>query len=82
MFTGSWAGDRYKKRALILFINCAIGITGLPIMAFHPDPKVKYFGIFIAVAGVNANIPAIMSYQVREEIQPSGRMPQPSHTNP
>ncbi|CAI6101051.1 unnamed protein product, partial [Clonostachys chloroleuca] len=63
MFTGSWAGDRYKKRALILFINCAIGITGLPIMAFHPDPKVKYFGIFIAVAGANANSPAIMSYQ-------------------
>lgn len=75
MFTGSWAGDRYKKRALILFINCAIGITGLPIMAFHPDPKVKYFGIFIAVAGANANSPAIMSYQVREETQPSGRMP-------
>jgi MFS family permease len=63
MFAGSWAGDRYKKRALIIFINSGISIIGLPIMAWHSQPAVKYFGIFIAVAGVNANIPAIMAYQ-------------------
>ncbi|PWI64390.1 hypothetical protein PCL_10503 [Purpureocillium lilacinum] len=63
MFAGSWAGDRFRKRALIIQINCLVSMIGLPIMAFHADPGVKYFGIFIAVAGVNANIPAIMAYQ-------------------
>ncbi|CAH0037480.1 unnamed protein product [Clonostachys rhizophaga] len=63
MYAGSWAGDRYKKRALIIYVNSLISLIGLPIMAFHPSAAVKYFGIFIAVAGVNANIPAIMAYQ-------------------
>lgn len=65
MYAGSWAGDRYKKRALIIYVNSLISLIGLPIMAVHPSAAVKYFGIFIAVAGVNANIPAIMAYQVR-----------------
>lgn len=63
MYLGAWAGDRYRKRALIIQVNSLIGVVGLPIMGFHPSPSVKYFGIFIAVAGVNANIPAIMAYQ-------------------
>lgn len=64
MYTGSWAGDKFRKRALIIQVNSVISIVGLTIMTFHPKAPVKYFGVFIAVAGVNANIPAIMAYQV------------------
>ena len=32
-------------------------------MAFTNSPGVKYFGVFIAAAGVNANVPAAMAYQ-------------------
>lgn len=64
MFAGSWVGDRYRKRALIIQINSLVSIIGLPIMGFHHNPAVRYFGIFLAVAGVNANVPAIMAWQV------------------
>jgi predicted MFS family arabinose efflux permease len=63
MYSGSWLGDRLKQRALIIFINAAICMIGLPLMAFHPSPAAKYAGVFIAVAGSNSNIPAIMAYQ-------------------
>ena len=63
MYSMSWIGDRYRVRAIILVGNSAISIIGLPIMAFASNTGVKYFGVFIAVAGVNANIPACMAYQ-------------------
>ena len=63
MFATSWIGDRYRVRAVILVGNTTVSLIGLPIMAFANNSAVKYFGVFIAVAGVNANIPACMAYQ-------------------
>jgi MFS family permease len=63
MYTTSWIGDRYKTRAIILVGNVTVSIVGLPIMAFGGSPGVMYFGVFIAVAGVNACVPACMAYQ-------------------
>lgn len=63
MYATSWLGDKYKVRAIILVGNVTISIVGLPIMAFASSPGVMYFGVFIAVAGVNACIPACMAYQ-------------------
>lgn len=71
MFATAWVGDRYRVRGIIIVANSLIGLIGLPIMAFHPDPPVRYFGVFLAVAGTNANVPAIMTYQVRATSQPS-----------
>lgn len=64
MFATAWVGDRYRVRGIIIIVNSLIGLVGLPIMAFHPNPSVRYFGVFLAVAGTNANIPATMTYQV------------------
>lgn len=64
MFATAWVGDRYQVRGIIIIVNSLIGLVGLPIMAFHPNPSVRYFGVFLAVAGTNANIPATMTYQV------------------
>ncbi|KAL1952484.1 hypothetical protein VTO42DRAFT_5274 [Malbranchea cinnamomea] len=63
MFCMSWIGDRYRIRAPIIVVNCIIAIIGLPIMGFHSNPAVRYFGVFLGVAGANANVPATMAYQ-------------------
>jgi hypothetical protein len=63
MYCVSWLGDRYKMRAAVININCLICMIGLPIMGFHSSPSVRYFGVFLGVAGSNANIPSLMAYQ-------------------
>lgn len=63
MYGTSWAGDRYRTRAPILILNAIITLIGLPIMGFHKSAAIRYFGVFLTVAGTNANIPAAMAYQ-------------------
>jgi hypothetical protein len=63
MYATAWVGDRYRTRASILVFNSIVSLVGLPIMGFHSNNAVRYFGVFIAVAGANANIPATMAYQ-------------------
>ncbi|OJJ53793.1 hypothetical protein ASPSYDRAFT_186884 [Aspergillus sydowii CBS 593.65] len=63
MYATSWVGDRYRVRGIIVVANSLLGVIGLCVMGFHADSAVKYFGVFLAVGGVNANIPAIMTYQ-------------------
>ncbi|KAL9621466.1 MAG: hypothetical protein Q9160_004109 [Pyrenula sp. 1 TL-2023] len=63
MFSGAWIGDKYHIRGPILVFNALLAIIGLPIMGFHDNDNVRYFGVFLVVAGANANIPAAMTYQ-------------------
>lgn len=63
MWTTSWAGDKYHFRGPILVLNSIIALIGLPIMGFATNSGVRYFGVFITTAGVNANVPASMAYQ-------------------
>ncbi|KAJ5500781.1 hypothetical protein N7453_009832 [Penicillium expansum] len=63
MLITSWLGDKYRMRGPILAFNALIGIIGLPIMGFAENNAVRYFGVFLAVAGSNANVPASMAYQ-------------------
>ncbi|KAJ4292981.1 hypothetical protein N0V88_005645 [Collariella sp. IMI 366227] len=63
MFATGWAGDKYRMRGSIIVFNSILCIIGLPIMGFHSNAAVRYFGIFLTTAGANANIPAAMSYQ-------------------
>ncbi|KAG8422163.1 hypothetical protein J3459_010649 [Metarhizium acridum] len=74
MFAGSWFGDRYRKRALIVQINSLFNEIGLPIMGFHHIPPVRYFGILLAVVGVDANVPATMAWQAKTFVN-NGRGP-------
>ncbi|KAK0649424.1 major facilitator superfamily domain-containing protein [Cercophora newfieldiana] len=63
MYVTSKIGDKYRLRGPIVAFNMMLVIIGLPIMGFHADPAVRYFGVFLVTAGANSNVPAAMSYQ-------------------
>lgn len=63
MFATSWVGDKYKLRGPIVAFNMIMVLIGLPIMGFHSNAAVRYFGVFLVTAGANSNVPAAMSYQ-------------------
>lgn len=63
MWATSWAGDKYRIRGPILVLNSVITLIGLPIMGFADNNAVRFFGVFVTVAGANANIPAMLAYQ-------------------
>ncbi|KAL9947561.1 hypothetical protein D7B24_006452 [Verticillium nonalfalfae] len=63
MFATAWLGDKYRVRGPIIIINVVLCLIGLPIMGFHPNSNVRYFGVFLVTAGANSNIPAVMAYQ-------------------
>ncbi|OAP64436.1 hypothetical protein AYL99_00408 [Fonsecaea erecta] len=59
----AWVGDKYHMRAPVIVTQAIIVITGLMITAYHSSNGVRYFGIFLGVAGCQGNIPAILAYQ-------------------
>lgn len=63
MFAIGWMGDKYRVRGLPILISMLLCLIGLPIVGFHSNPAVRYFGVFLVTAGANANVPAAMSYQ-------------------
>ncbi|KAI2464711.1 major facilitator superfamily MFS-1 [Annulohypoxylon bovei var. microspora] len=63
MYTMGWVGDRYRIRGPIVIVNMVVALIGLPILGWHHDNAVRYFGAFFVTAGVNANIPASLAYQ-------------------
>jgi hypothetical protein len=63
MYATSWFGDKYRQRGIVIVTNMIFCLVGLPIMGFHPNPGVRYFGVFLVTAGANANVPAVMTYQ-------------------
>lgn len=63
MYGGAWLGDKYRMRGVIVIFNALLCILGLPMMGFAQGNATRYAGVFFAVAGCNANIPATMAYQ-------------------
>lgn len=63
MFGMGWLGDKYRIRGPIIIGNMVLCIVGLGIMGWHPQPYVRYFGIFLTTAGANSNIPSVMTFQ-------------------
>ncbi|KAH7088023.1 major facilitator superfamily domain-containing protein [Paraphoma chrysanthemicola] len=59
----SWAADRYKIRAPFVILQALIGIVGLMIVAYSKNNRARYFGIFMGLAGANANIPTCLAWQ-------------------
>ena len=58
-----WFGDKYHIRGLPCAFNAILSIIGLAIVGFHDNGRVRYFGVFLATAGANANVPVTMAYQ-------------------
>ncbi|CBX97915.1 hypothetical protein IAQ61_000905 [Plenodomus lingam] len=63
MYATGWAGDKYHLRGPVIIFNMVLCLIGLPIMGFHSNSNVRYFGVFLTTAGANSNVPATMSYQ-------------------
>lgn len=63
MLLTGWWGDKYHMRGPACAFNATMALIGLTIVGFHSNAKVRYFGVFFATAGANANIPVAMSYQ-------------------
>ncbi|KAK3990969.1 general substrate transporter [Cladorrhinum sp. PSN332] len=62
-FATGWFGDKYRLRGPVIIFNCVLCLIGIPIMGFHANAKIRYFGVFLVTAGANANVPAALSYQ-------------------
>ncbi|KAL1581892.1 hypothetical protein WHR41_09336 [Cladosporium halotolerans] len=63
MLLTGWWGDKYHMRGPACAFNATMALIGLAIVGFHSNAKVRYFGVFFATAGANANVPVAMSYQ-------------------
>ncbi|KAI1454011.1 MFS general substrate transporter [Annulohypoxylon moriforme] len=63
MYCMGWIGDRYHIRGPIVVSNMILALIGLPILGWHHNDGVRYFGAFLVTAGVNSNIPGSLSYQ-------------------
>ncbi|OAL49636.1 MFS general substrate transporter [Pyrenochaeta sp. DS3sAY3a] len=59
----SWAADKYKMRAPFIIVNALVGIIGMMIVAYAKNGEARYFGIFMGLAGANANIPTALAWQ-------------------
>jgi MFS family permease len=63
MFATAWVGDKYHTRAPVMVFNAMLSIIGLPLMGFTTSNGSRLVGVFLTVAGANANVPAAMAWQ-------------------
>jgi len=63
MYGTGWFGDRFHIRGAPCAFNAVLAIIGLAILGFSGNGGVRYFGVFLATAGANANVPVAMTYQ-------------------
>lgn len=63
MYAESWLGDKYHVRGPQLIFNAVVAIVGLVLMGWTQASGVRYFGVFICCAGVQANVVMAMSFQ-------------------
>ncbi|KAM3519510.1 hypothetical protein MY4038_009763 [Beauveria bassiana] len=63
MFLSGYIGDRFRIRGPLIIFNMVLCLIGLPIMGWHSNAGVRYFGVFLVTAGANCNVPTVMSFQ-------------------
>lgn len=63
MFCEAVLADKVRNRSGMIILNACLCLIGLPILGFAKGSAVRYFGVFLATMGANANIPAILTYQ-------------------
>lgn len=60
--TMAWVSDKYRIRWPILCGQSITAIVGLLIILYSKPPGVRYFGLYLAVFGTQANIPGTLAY--------------------
>lgn len=58
----AWVSDKFHTRWPVLCFQAVTGIVGLAVVAFAKPPGVRYFGLFLAVFGCQANVPGTLAY--------------------
>lgn len=59
---GAWLSDKIRMRWPILIGQSMVAIVGLLIVLYGGKPGVRYFGLFLATWGTQANVPASLAY--------------------
>ncbi|KAF4548421.1 MFS-type transporter-like protein 76 [Elsinoe fawcettii] len=63
MYACGWFGDKYRLRSPVIAMNALLQVIGLCVMGYGGSNGAKYFGTFLACAGANCSVPAILTYQ-------------------
>ncbi|KAK4046707.1 hypothetical protein OIV83_005910 [Microbotryomycetes sp. JL201] len=72
-YISALVADKYHMRAPVIIANCLVCTIGLFIMGFTKQLGVRYFGSFLAIAGCQANVPAVLAYQANNILRHSKR---------
>jgi hypothetical protein len=59
----AWAGDKWHVRSYGVIFNGVLALIGLPLIGFSNNVGVRYFGVFLATAAANANVPCVLTWQ-------------------
>lgn len=59
----AWLADKTRLRSPFIVFQAATTLIGLIIVSYCKNNGVRYFGIFMGVAGVNGNLSTILSWQ-------------------
>jgi MFS family permease len=54
--------DKLRIRWPVICAQCLLAATGLLIVLYAKPPGVRYFGLFFAVSGCQANAPVFLAY--------------------
>jgi MFS family permease len=60
--TGAWISDKIKLRWPILIAQSLTAVVGLLIILYTKPAGVRYFGMFLATFGTQANVPGSLAY--------------------
>ena len=60
--TTAWISDKIKMRWPIICGQCLVAVVGLIIVKYGGAPGFRYFGLFVAVYGSQANGPQFLAY--------------------
>ncbi|KAL4904014.1 hypothetical protein BDW74DRAFT_31494 [Aspergillus multicolor] len=63
MFVQGVVADKWRIRGPVVAVNAAMGLLGLGLLGYLNSPAPRYFGVFLATIGGNANCPALVSWQ-------------------
>lgn len=58
----AWVSDKYRTRWPVLVAQSVTAIVGLLIILYAKAPGVRYFGLYLAIFGTQANVPGTLAY--------------------
>ena len=68
--TMAYFSDKMKMRYPFLIFQSLTGITGLLIILYAGPPGDRYFGLYLAIFGTQANIPGTLAYGQNQTARP------------